>query len=159
VRSFEHVSQGNVQRFHHLRRRLSEDHDLSREVLDEDAEWVNPDDAVEPGSRRGADSFLQAVTSVFEGWQESIFEIERVIDRGEDVIALGRLRTRGRATGIEATIPHGEIWTFDAGKVVRMCWFNTHAETLAAAGVDDEGDNLGGGWSLSENPRLRGTRR
>jgi ketosteroid isomerase-like protein len=132
------VSQGNVQRFLQLRRRLSEYHDLSREALAENAEWVNPDDAVEPGSRRGADSFRQAVASVYEGWEESVFEIERVTDRGENVIALGRLRTRGRATGIESTIPHGEIWTFDAGKVVRMCWFNTHAETLAAAGVDDE---------------------
>jgi hypothetical protein len=63
--------------------------------------------------------FLEAVTSVFEGWAESIFEIERVIARGDDVIALGQLRTRGRATGIAATSPHGEIWTFDAGKVAR----------------------------------------
>jgi ketosteroid isomerase-like protein len=130
-------SQGNLKRFHELRRRLSEQRRLHRELLTEDAEWVNPDDAVEPGRRRGADSFLEAVTSVFEGWEESVFEIERVIDRGEDVIALGQLRTRGRATQIEATMPHGEIWTFDAGKVARMCWFNTHAETLAAAGIDD----------------------
>jgi ketosteroid isomerase-like protein len=128
---------GNVERFHELRRRLSEQRELSRELLAEEVEWVNPHDAVEPGSRRGADSFLAAVASVFEGWEESVFEIERVIERGQDVIALGRLRTRGRATGIEATRPHGEIWTFDAGKVARMCWFNTHAETLAAAGLDD----------------------
>jgi ketosteroid isomerase-like protein len=130
-------SQGNIKRFHELRRRLSEQRRLHREVLTEDAEWVNPDDAVEPGRRRGADSFLEAVTSVFEGWEESVFEMECVIDRGEDVVALGQLRVRGRATGIEATMPHGEIWTFDAGKVARMCWFNTHAETLAAAGIDD----------------------
>jgi ketosteroid isomerase-like protein len=119
-----------------VRRRLVERREPSRELLTEDAEWVNPDDAVEPGTRRGADSFLQAIASVFEGWEESVFEIEQVIDRGEDVIALGRLRTRGRATGIEGTSPHGEIWTFDAGKVARMRWFNTHAETLEAAGVD-----------------------
>jgi ketosteroid isomerase-like protein len=131
---------GNVERFHELRRRLSEQRELSRELLAEEVEWVNPHDAVEPGSRQGADSFLAAVASVFEGWEESVFEIERVIDRGRDVIALGRLRTRGRATGIEATRPHGEIWTFDAGKVARMCWFNTHAETLAAAGVHEHSE-------------------
>jgi len=131
------VSEENVQRFHQLRVRLSEDHEVSRDLLAEDAEWVNPHDAVEPGTRRGADSFLQAVASVFEGWAESAFEIDRVIDGGADVIALGTLRTRGRATGIESTIEHGEIWTFDEeGKVVRMCWFNTRAETLAAASPD-----------------------
>jgi ketosteroid isomerase-like protein len=125
----------NVKRFHELRQRLSERGELDRELLSDDAEWVNPDDAVEPGTRRGADSFLEAVASVFEGWQESVFEIERVIEHGDDVIALGQLRTRGRATGLAASSPHGEIWTFDAGKVARMSWFNTYEETLAAAGL------------------------
>jgi ketosteroid isomerase-like protein len=130
-------SQGNLERFHDLRWRLNEHHEVSRALLTDDAEWVNPDDAVEPGIRRGADSFLQAVKSVFEGWEESIFEIERVMERDEHVIALGQLRTRGRATGIEASSPHGEIWTFDAGRVARLRWFNTHRETLAAAGLDE----------------------
>jgi ketosteroid isomerase-like protein len=129
------VGMGNLERFHELRRRLNERHEVSRALLTEDAEWVNPDDAVEPGTRRGADSFLEAVKSVFEGWGESIFEIERAIERGDDVIALGQLRTRGRATGLEASSPHGEIWTFEADRVARMRWFNTHAETLAAAGL------------------------
>jgi ketosteroid isomerase-like protein len=128
----------NLKRFHELRQRLSERGELDRELLTDDAEWVNPDDAVEPGTRRGADSFLEAVASVFEGWQESVFEIERVIENGDDVIALGLLRTRGRATGLAASGPHGEIWTFDdAGKVARMAWFNTYAETLASAGLAD----------------------
>jgi ketosteroid isomerase-like protein len=127
---------GNVERFRELRQRLSEQRELDRELLTDDAEWVNPDDAVEPGRRRGADSFLDAIASVFEGWETSVFELERVIERGEDVVALGELRTRGRATGIEATSAHGEIWTFDAqGRVARMRWFNTHEETLAAAGA------------------------
>jgi ketosteroid isomerase-like protein len=133
------MSETNVERFLRIRPQLSERHTLDRELLADDAEWVNPDDAIETGSRRGAESFLQAIASVFEGWEESVFEIERVIENGDDVIALGRLRTRGRAAGIEATGPHGEIWTFEAGKVARMCWFNSLAETLAAAGVDNEG--------------------
>ena len=127
---------GNVERFHELRRRLSEQRELSRDLLTEDAEWVNPDDAVEPGTRRGADSFLDAVASVFEGWEESVFDIERVIELGHDVVALGRIRTRGRSTGIESNVAHGEIWTFEDGKVARMRWFNTYAETLAAVGLD-----------------------
>jgi uncharacterized protein len=129
------MSESNVERFQRMRPQLSEHRTLDRELLADDAEWVNPDDAVEPGTRRGADSFLQAIASVFEGWEESVFEIERVIESGDDVIALGRLRTRGRAAGIEATAPHGEIWTFKDGKVRRLRWFQTHEETLAAAGV------------------------
>lgn len=129
----------NVERFSRLRSQLSERQTLDRELLADDVEWVNPDDAVEPGSRRGPDSFLQAIASVFEGWKESAFEIEEAIASGDDVIALGQIRTRGRAAGIEASGPHGEIWTFKDGKVSRMQWFQTHAETLAAAGVPTRG--------------------
>ena len=129
----------NGERFRRIRQQLSKRHTLDRELLADDAEWVNPDDAVETGSRRGADSFLAAIASVFEGWEESVFEIERVIETGDDVIALGQLRTRGRTAGIEASGPHGEIWTFKNSKVIRMRWFQTHAETLGAAGVPAQG--------------------
>ena len=124
----------DVERFRRMRSQLSERRTLDRRLLADDAEWVNPADAVEPGTRRGADGFLQAIASVFEGWDSSVFEIERVIENGDDVIALGGLRTRSR-TGLEVTNRHGEVWTFRDGKVVRMQWFQTHAETLEAAGV------------------------
>ena len=126
------MPEGNVERFQRLRPEIRT---LRREQLADDAEWINPDDAVEPGSRRGAESFLQAIASVFEGWEESVFDIERVLESGDDVIALGDLRTRGR-TGLKASSPHGEIWSFRDGKVTRMEWFRTHAETLAAANVE-----------------------
>jgi ketosteroid isomerase-like protein len=122
------VPEGNAERFHRLRPQIRT---IGLEELTDDAEWVNPDDAVESGSRRGAEAFLQAVASVFEGWEESVFDLERVTESGHDVVALGTLRTRSR-TGLEVTEPHGEIWTFRDGKVARMQWFRTHAETLAA---------------------------
>ena len=123
------MPEGNVERFNRLRPEIRT---LRRELLADDAEWVNPGDAVESGRRRGAEAFLQAIASVFEGWDESVFDLERVIESGDDVIALGELRTRSR-TGLEVTEPHGEIWTFRDGKVSRMQWFRTHAETVAAA--------------------------
>jgi uncharacterized protein len=124
------VPETNVELFERIRPRLSE---LTREFLTEDAEWVNPSDAVETGTRRGAGEFLRAVSRVFEGWDESNFEIERVLESGDDVIALGALRTRGQA-GLEVTGEHAEIWTFEDGKVARMRWFRTHEEALEAAG-------------------------
>src|SRR3954464_13394248 len=125
----------DLERFRRMRSQLSEQRTLDREPLADDAEWVNPDDAVEPGRRRGADAFLRAIASVFEGWERSVFEIDRVIENGDDVIALGGLRTHSR-TGLEVTGAHGEIWTFKDGKVIRMHWFQSHAETLAAAGLE-----------------------
>jgi ketosteroid isomerase-like protein len=124
------VPETNAQLFARIRPRLST---LDRSMLTDDAEWVNPADAVETGTRRGADEFLRAVSRVFEGWDESNFETERVLESGDDVIALGMLRTRGQA-GLEVTGEHAEVWSFRDGKVCRLQWFRTHPEALAAAG-------------------------
>ena len=107
---------------------------LDTELLVDDAEWVNPHDAVEPGTRRGADEFNRAIASVFATWDDVQFDTDRVIDNGEQVIALGSLHGHLHASGMGVSAEHGQIWTFRDGRVVRMQWFNTHRETLEAAG-------------------------
>ena len=134
------MSPGNVERFQQIVRQWQEHRRVAPELLTEDVEWVNPPDAVEPGSRRGADGFNEAITSIYEGWDESHFEPERVIENGDDLIALGELRARGRAMDLEVRQPHGQIWTFRDGRVARMSWFSTHADTLDAAGLPREED-------------------
>jgi ketosteroid isomerase-like protein len=107
---------------------------LDAELLADDAEWVNPDDAVEPGTRRGADEFNKAIASVFATWDDVHFDTEQVIDNGDQVIALGSLHGHLHASGMVVSAEHGQIWTFRDGRVVRMQWFNTHRETMEAAG-------------------------
>jgi ketosteroid isomerase-like protein len=105
------------------------------ELLAEDAEWVNPHDAIEPGTRRGADSFNAAISTVFTTWDDVRFDTERIIDSGDDVVAIGRLWGRVDGAGMEIDSPHGQIWTFRDGRVTRMRWFNSHRETFEAAGL------------------------
>jgi ketosteroid isomerase-like protein len=124
---------GNAERFHRIYEEWYERRRLGPGLLAEDAEWVNPHDAVEAGTRRGAGSFNEAIGRVFDAWKDVRFEADQVIERGQDVIALGRLRNRGRTAGMEVSQPHGQIWTFRDGKAVRMRWFNSHEETLEAA--------------------------
>lgn len=128
------MSEENVELFHRLSRALYEQRRIGREHLTEDVEWVNPDDAVEPGSRHGPEGFDEAIRSIFAGWDASRFDPERVIGRGDDVIAVGWLRTRGRA-GLEFTHSHGQIWTFRDGRLARLRWFQSHADTLEAGGL------------------------
>jgi ketosteroid isomerase-like protein len=103
-------------------------------LLAEDAEWVNPHDAVEPGTRTGADEFNRAIASVFSTWDDVTFERERVAEAGDRVVALGTLRGHLHASGMAVTAPHGQVWTFRDGRVARMQWFNTHRQALEAAG-------------------------
>jgi ketosteroid isomerase-like protein len=104
-------------------------------LLAPDAEWVNPPEAVEPGTRQGADSFNRAVANVFAAWDDVVFETDRLIDNGNDVVALGRLRGHIHGPGMEVESPHGQIWSFRDGLVTRMEWFNTHREALQAGGI------------------------
>jgi ketosteroid isomerase-like protein len=130
------MSETNVARFHRIYEQWYGSHSLGPDLLAEGVEWVNPHDALERGNRYGIDSFNEAIRSVFDAWGEVRFEAERVIDRGDEVVALGRVRGRGRAAGIEVARPHGQIWTFHDGRAIRMRWFHSHAETLEAAGPE-----------------------
>jgi ketosteroid isomerase-like protein len=129
------MAPGNAERFREITRQWQESRRVAPDLLTDDVEWVNPPDAVEPGSRRGVDGFNDAIASIYEGWDESRFEPERVIEHGDDVVALGELRARGRAVDFEIRQAHGQVWTFRDGRAARMRWFSTHAETLAAAGL------------------------
>jgi ketosteroid isomerase-like protein len=137
------MSSGNVERFQQIVEQWQEHRRVAPELLTEDVEWVNPPDAVEPGSRRGADGFNEAIASIYEGWDESRFTADRVIENGDDLVALGELRARGRAMDLEVRQPHGQIWTFRDGRVARMRWFGTHGEALEAAGLPPEGGPRG----------------
>ena len=129
------MSQENVDRLQWIFEQLFGGRRIDPELLAEDAEWVNPAEAVEPGTRRGAEAFNRAVANVFAAWDDVHFETERVIDNGDDVVALGRLRGHIHGPGMEVESPHGEIWTFRDGRVTRMEWFNTHRETREAAAL------------------------
>jgi ketosteroid isomerase-like protein len=129
------MSQENVERFHRIWAEWDARRELSADFLAADAAWVNPSDAVERGVKLGIEGFNEAIRRVFDAWEEVRFEIDRVIDHGDDVVALGHLRNRGRTAGIELASPHGQLWTFRDGKVTSMRWFNSHSEALDAAGL------------------------
>jgi ketosteroid isomerase-like protein len=129
------MSEKNVERLMLLLDQLFDERRLDPELLAEDVEWVNPPEAVEPGTRRGADRFNRAVANVFTAWDDVRFEIERVIDSGDDVVVLGKLHGHIHGPGMEVDSQHGQVWSFRDGRVTRMRWTNSHREALEAAGV------------------------
>jgi ketosteroid isomerase-like protein len=94
-----------------------------RELLDPDVEYVNPPDAVEPGTRRGLDAFAQAVAKTLEGWETWRMEVEDLEAHGEDVAVVLSYRARGRVSGVEVAGRESALWTVRDGHVVRYAWF------------------------------------
>ena len=72
-------------------------------LLDADIEYVNPEGAVEPGTRYGLAAFTRAVKQVFvDGWGSWRFEVERLASHDDRVAVALRYRARGRGSRVEA---------------------------------------------------------
>jgi ketosteroid isomerase-like protein len=99
------------------------DTEAARELMGPDIEWVNPDDAIEPGTRHGYGEYQEALRSLRETFDRMVIEVERIEASGDRVAAGLTIRARGRGSGLEATMRQGGLWTFREGRAVRYEWF------------------------------------
>jgi ketosteroid isomerase-like protein len=102
--------------------------------IDRNLEYVNPPDAIEPGTRIGR-HYLRKVLEVFPDVR---FEIERYIDAGDDVAVIAKQVWRGPTSGVETATRMGYVWTVAEGKATRFRWFNDAAEALEAVGLSEQ---------------------
>jgi hypothetical protein len=73
------MSRENLDTFQRILEQLFQGRRIHPELLADDAEWVNPREAVEPGTRGGADEFNRAIANVFAAWDDVRFDTERVM--------------------------------------------------------------------------------
>ena len=101
-------------------------------LSDPDIEYVNSPIAVEPGSRHGHDGLAAVLRAQWEILTEPCLEIERIYDRGEDVITLSRLSRRMPDSDARIEVQTLLLWRIRDGKVTRI-------EVLAAGsgGIPD----------------------
>ena len=107
-----------------------------RDLIDEDLEYVNPPEAVEPGTRRGR----SALSGIRDAFDEVRVEPEDVIPVGDDqVLVLAHMTGRARGSGAPLDTRQGYLWTVRGGRAVRFEWFRTHEHALERVGVDRPG--------------------
>lgn len=102
-------------------------------LLDPDVEWVNPPEAVEPGTRKGIGAFTAAAEAVSDTFEEARVDIEEFFDAGDRVVVIATLRGRGRGSGADVERRQGYVWTLRDGKAIRFQWFNSAEQALEAA--------------------------
>lgn len=61
---------------------------------DPEREYVNSPTAIEPGTRRGRDEIAAVMRAQWEWLTDARAEIDRIYDRGEEAILLGRVSRR-----------------------------------------------------------------
>ena len=117
------------------------DLDAVAENAHPDIEFVNPANALEPGTRHGIEGFKTGLRNLLDAFDELRFESERVIDLGDRVVALGTWTGRGRGSSYAfEPMPYAFIVTQKDGLTIRYEWFSEHEDALRAAGLDPDQD-------------------
>jgi len=111
------------------------DIDAFVEVTTTDFEWFPVFAArVEGDVYRGREGIEAFLGEVDETWEEFRPLPDEYRDLGDCVLALGRLRTRGRGSGVPVDSPWGGVYDLRDGKVARIRTFLDHGEAVRAAG-------------------------
>ncbi|MFQ5680089.1 MAG: nuclear transport factor 2 family protein [Gemmatimonadota bacterium] len=67
-------------------------------------------------------------------WDSWSITLEDVFDAGDNVVGLGRYRSRHSATGAELDAQFAHVWWLEDGKITRFQQYADTAQTLRAMG-------------------------
>ena len=104
-------------------------------VLDPRIEWKPSRQFPEQKVYRGFDGVTEHLNALWEDFSELRFEPEKVIQGDDVAVVVGRLHSRGRASGAQAGYRFGHLWRVRDGKGVRVEIYLDPEEALAAAGL------------------------
>jgi ketosteroid isomerase-like protein len=107
------------------------------DFFDTDAVFEEPPEQPAPGVASGREEIVEMFSRFDETWEEHQSDPEeiRVVDDAR-ILLLSNERFRGRG-GIAIDQPCGTIFTFRAGKVVRMQSFWEREDAIKAAGLSE----------------------
>ena len=92
---------------------------------------------------QGAETVYRGEAEMRRFWDEwhSVWdltiELSEVRDLGETVVALGRIRTRGEASGVDLEGPVGYVFEFDGGLARKVRAYLDPQLALEAVGLQD----------------------
>ena len=110
------------------------------EELDPEVEW-HPGllTSLEGGAPvyHGHDGVLELMHSMREAFTEFHSEYSEVRDVGDRIVAIGRFRARGKASGAEAELPIAYVVDYKNAKATLIQSYVQPREALEAAGLSE----------------------
>ena len=92
-------------------------------------------DIPDAGEYRGLDGLAAWRADWERSWESWRWEPEEFIDAGDRVVAILRVHARGRESGVEVERLDGAVWTLRDGKGVRVDYYGSSEEALAAVAI------------------------
>jgi ketosteroid isomerase-like protein len=101
------------------------------ELADPDLEMDLSERVLNPATYRGAEGLLQFLGEIDELWEWMRIEVERVVERGDELLAVLLVTVKGRGSGVEIESRIAQRWTLRDGKLRRM-YLHVDAEAALA---------------------------
>ena len=87
------------------------------------------------GTFHGYDGLLELIREVLEVFRDVRFEPKRLIDCGDQVVAVVEVRALGRESGVETRETVAHVWTLRAGRIVVWQVYWDPEQALEAVGL------------------------
>jgi ketosteroid isomerase-like protein len=94
--------------------------------------------SLDAGTHRGRRKVQAIFQDQREAFGASVIEPERLIERGDQVVAIVRTRLRPKGSSAEFEIRNGHVWTIRDGAVVSMRGFPEPEKALEAVGLSEQ---------------------
>lgn len=91
---------------------------------------------LERGEYRGHDALRQYLCDLGDAFEVISPEPAQMLDLGDIVVAVGCVRFRGRASGVESEEPAGWVFKFSGGKVVSWRAFHDPEKAFEVIGLE-----------------------
>jgi ketosteroid isomerase-like protein len=112
--------------------------ELARRIYAAEFEIVEPPEQPGAETRHGPKGVSDSMTALSEAFDDLQYHPERFIDCGDKVVALLKVRGRGKGSGIvvESNVAH--VWTLQDRKAVRVEIYLDVAQAMKAAGLSEQ---------------------
>jgi ketosteroid isomerase-like protein len=110
------------------------DLDAIVDLADPDVTFVNPDGALEPGTREGKEGLRIGLGAILDVFEDLRFDHQRIVETGDRVLLTGTFSARGKGSGMQIhPSPFAILITMRDARMVRFEWFIDAAEAEHAA--------------------------
>ena len=113
----------------------SGDYEAWIEAFGEEAEFFPMRAQLEGRSYQGHDGLRRFIDEMFEEWEQVRFEVDEIREGGRYLAAFGRVRARGRASGVDVDVPLALVGAVRNSKIAYVRFYADRAGALEAAGL------------------------